>query len=117
MFDRAAASRLADDALLLSYRMVRPEGMEQQTFLHLRSHFTELGLADSYRLMGLDHLGSQYPSWRQAYGKGGDSNRVAEQLSGLAGDFEDVEGPNYWLAKLYQALSENEAFCEGDFEK
>ncbi|WEZ84817.1 HNH endonuclease signature motif containing protein [Rhizobium sp. 32-5/1] len=109
-------TRMAENALILSYRVVRPEGMQQQTFLHLRSHFTELGLADRYRLMGLDHLGSQYPSLRRAYGKDADADRVAEKLSELAGDFEDVAGPNYWLAKLYRALSENEDFCDGGFE-
>ncbi|GAA0610639.1 hypothetical protein GCM10008943_27780 [Paenochrobactrum glaciei] len=41
---------------------------------------------------------------------------MVEKLSELAADFQEVAGPNYWLAKLYRALSENEDFCYGGFD-
>jgi hypothetical protein len=90
--------------------------MALQTFQHLRSHFNELDLADRYRRMGLEHLGGQYPALRRAYGLGEDAERVAEKLIEGAEDFEEVSGPNYWLAKLYRALAGNEDFCDGGFE-
>lgn len=108
--------RMEADALVLSYRLVRPAGMALQVFQHLRSHFNELNLADRYRLMGLEHLGGQYPALRRAYGLGEDAERVADKLREGAEDFEEVFGPNYWLAKLYRALADNEDFCDGGFE-
>ncbi|WP_257539531.1 HNH endonuclease [Sphingobium sp. CFD-1] len=109
-------ARMEADALILSYRLTRPTGMALRTFRHLRSHFNELDLADRYRRMGLEHLGGQYPALRRAYGSGEDAERVAEKLIEGAVDFEEVSGPNYWLAKLYRALADNDDFCDGGFE-
>ncbi len=109
-------ARMEADALILSYRLTRPSGMALRTFRHLRSHFNELGLADRYRRMGLEHLGGQYPALRRAYGSGEDADRVAEKLTEVAEDFEHVSGTNYWLAKLYRALASNASFCDGGFE-
>lgn len=112
----AANVRMAPTALILSYRLVQPAGMALETFQSLQAHFKALDLADRYRLMGLEHLGGQYPALRRAYSNGGDPNRVAEKLLEVAEDFEEVHGPNYWLAKLYRALNGNGAFCAGGFE-
>jgi hypothetical protein len=112
----AARARMEADALIMSYRLIRPAGMALQTFQHLRSHFNELNLADRYRRMGFEHLGGQYPAFRRAYGPGGDAERVAEKLIEGAEDFEEVSGPNYWLAKLYRALAGCDDFCDGGFE-
>lgn len=109
-------TRMEADALVLSYRLTRPEGMAARTFRHLGSHFDELNLADRYRRMGLEHLGGQYPALRRAYGAAEDADRVAEKLVEVAQDFEDVFGPNFWLAKLYRALADNNEFCDGGFE-
>ena len=109
-------TRMVADALVLSYRLTRPEGMAVRTFRHLRSHFDELDLADRYRRMGLEHLGGQYPALRRAYGAAEDADRVAEKLLEAAQDFEEVSGPNFWLAKLYRALAGNDEFCDGGFE-
>ena len=109
-------TRIKADALILSYRLTRPLGMTLKTFRHLRSHFTQLDLADRYRRMGLEHLGGQYPALRRAYGAAEDAEKVAEKLTELAGDFEEVFGSNYWLAKLYRALADNDEFCDGGFE-
>ena len=108
--------RMEADAIILSYRLVRPAGMPNNVFLRLRSHFEKLGLADRYRLMGLEHLGGQYRAFRRAYGEGEDPERVAEELTEGAEDFEDIFGVNYWLAKLYRALAGNADFCDGGFE-
>lgn len=109
-------TRMEEDALVLSYRLTRPAGMTVRTFEHLKSHFGLLGLADRYRLMGLEHLGGQYPALRRAYGPDEDVERVAEKLIEGAQDFEETLGPNYWLAKLYRALAANDHFCDGGFE-
>lgn len=108
--------RMKENGLILAYRLNRPAGMALQTFQHLTSHFNELDLADRYRKMGLEHLGGLYPALRRAYGPGEDANRVAEKLVEGAEDFEEVSGPNYWLAKLYRALADNNDFCDGGFE-
>jgi hypothetical protein len=112
----AVRARIEADALIMSYRLTRPAGMALQTFQHLQSHFNELDLADRYRRMGLEHLGGQHPALRRAYGLGEGAERVAEKLIEGAEDFEEVSGPNYWLAKLYRALAGNEDFCDGGFE-
>lgn len=109
-------TRMEGDALVLSYRLIQPVGMAARTFRHLGSHFDELDLADRYRRMGLEHLGGQYPALRRAYGAAEDSDRVADKLIEVAQDFEEVSGPNYWLAKLYRALAANGPFCDGGFE-
>ena len=109
-------ARTEADALILSYQLTRPAGMSLKTFQHLRSHFTELNLANRYRRMGLEHLGGQYPALRRAYGQGEDAERVLKELVDGAEDFEEVWGPNYWLAKLYRALAANDEFCDGGFE-
>ena len=109
-------TRMEADALSLSYRLMRPVGMELQTFQRLQSHFEQLGLADRYRRMGLEHLGGQYPALRRAYGAGEVAERVAEKLIEGATDFEEISGPNYWLARLYRALAANDDFCDGGFE-
>lgn len=112
----AVSARMEADALILSYRLTRPVGMTAHTFHHLQSHFIKLDLADRYRRMGLEHLGGQYPALRRAYGMGEDAGRVAAKLIEGAEDFEEVSGPNYWLAKLYRALANNEDFCDGGFK-
>lgn len=112
----AVRVRMEANALIMSYRLTRPAGMALHTFKHLRSHFNELDLADRYRRMSLEHLGGQYPALRRAYGSGEDADRVAEKLIEGAEDFEEVSGPNYWLAKLYHALAGNDDFCDGGFE-
>ncbi|MEH7846005.1 MULTISPECIES: HNH endonuclease [Rhizobium] len=109
-------TRMEADALVLSYRLARPDGMAQRTFQHIRSHFTQLDLADRYRRMGLEHLGGQYPALRRNYGPAEDAGRVALKLIEGAEDFEEVSGPNHWLAKLYRALAANDEFCDGGFE-
>lgn len=108
--------RMKEDALIVTYRVVQPGGIELHVFQHLKSHFEELDLADRYRRMGIEHLGGQYPALRRAFGPGKDAIRVAEKLIEGAEDFEEVAGPNYWLAKLYRALASNKEFCEGGFE-
>lgn len=108
--------RMEANALLLSYRLVQPAGMALQMFQHLRSHFNELNLADRYRLMGLEHLAGQYPAFCRAYGGSRNAGRVVEKLNEGAEDFEDVFGPNFWLAQLYRALAGNADFCDGGFE-
>jgi hypothetical protein len=109
-------ARMEGKALVLSYRLTRPAGIPLQTFQHLRYHFDKLDLADRYRRMGLEHLGGQYPAFRRAYGSGEDAGRVSEKLIEGAEDFEEAQGPNYWLAKLYRALAGNDDFCDGGFE-
>jgi hypothetical protein len=109
-------ARIKNDALILSYRLNRPAKMTLKNFRHLRSHFNVLNLADRYRLMSLEHLGGQYHALSRAYGLGKDAQRVSDKLLELANDFEKVSGPNYWLAKLYRALSDNDVFCDGGFE-
>lgn len=111
----AVRARVGAKALILSYRLVRPTTMTLRTFQQLNSHFRELDLADRYRRMSLEHLGGQYPALRRAYGSRENAERVAEKLAELAEDFEEVSGPNYWLAKLYRALAGNEYFCDGGF--
>lgn len=108
--------RMKEDALIVTYRVVRPVGIELHVFQQLKSHFEKLDLADRYRRMGIEHLGGQYPALHRAFGPGKDGIRVAEKLIEGAEDFEDVAGPNYWLAKLYRALASNKEFCEGGFE-
>lgn len=112
----AVQTRMEADALILSYRLIRPVGMALRTFRHLQSHFRELNLADRYRRMGLEHLGGQYPAFRRAYGLGEDAERVSEKLNQEAQDYEEASGPNYWLAKLYRALASDIDFCDGGFE-
>ncbi|SFB44398.1 hypothetical protein SAMN03159488_03879 [Pseudomonas sp. NFIX10] len=112
----AVQTRMEADALILSYRLIRPVGMALRTFRHLQSHFRELNLADRYRRMGLEHLGGQYPAFRRAYGLGEDAERVSEKLNQEAQDYEEASGPNYWLAKLYRALASDIDFCDGGFD-
>jgi len=109
-------AHMKGDALILSYHLTRPARMALRTFQHLRSHFNELDLADRYRRMGLEHLGGQYPAFRRAYGQRKNAERVAKKLIEGAEDFEEVSGPNYWLAKLYRAVASNNDFCDGGFE-
>jgi hypothetical protein len=90
--------------------------MALETFQRLQAHFKALDLADRYRLMGLEHLGGQYPALRRAYGSIGDPSRVAEKLLEVAEDLEAVHGTNYWLAKLNRALNGDGPFCASGFE-
>lgn len=108
--------RMMVDAVILNYRVTQPTGMSAQIFQHVKSHFDSLNLADRYRLMGLEHMGGQYPAFSRAYGTARDAKRVADKLAELADDFETVSGPNYWLTKLYRALAGNHQFCDGGFE-
>lgn len=112
----AARTRIEDDALIISFRMQRPAGMLLRTFRQLQSHFEVLNLADRYRRMSLDHLGEYYPALLRAYGDDENADRVAVELIKAASDTEMVAGNNNWRAKLYRALAENDAFCDGGFE-
>lgn len=111
-----ARTRIEADALVISFRLRRPEGMAMRTYRHLQSHFEVLNLADRYRRMSLDHLGEFYPALRRAYGDDEDAGRVVNELFEAAEDAEEVAGYNFWRAKLYRALAVNNAFCDGGFE-
>jgi hypothetical protein len=108
--------RFMEDALILSYRVVRPATMSERIFQQLRSHFDKLDLADRYRRMSLEYLGEQYRAFSRAYGRAEDSTRVAEKLQQLSEDFGAEYGVNHWRAKLCEALSRNVEFCDGGFE-
>ncbi len=108
-------ARIQDEALILSYRIRRPDGMAQRIFRHLQAHFDVLNLADRYRRMALDHLGEYYPTLRRTYGEDEDAGRVANLLIEAACDAEEASGPNFWRAKLYRALAADNAFCDGGF--
>jgi len=110
------SASMNNDGLILSYSVIQPTGMALGAFQRLQSHFKQLGLADRYRRMSLEHLGGQYPAFRRAYGSNGDAERVAEKLIRGAEDFEEGSGQNYWIAKLYRALATNLDFCDGGFE-
>jgi len=104
------------DAMLLTFRLVRPMGMAQPTFEQLRAHFRLLDLADRYRLMALEHLRGQYRPLIRSYGPGEDAGKVESALIEKAEDFEYQYGDNYWLAVLYRALAAHQDFCDGGFE-
>jgi hypothetical protein len=108
-------ARIHGNALLITYRLDRPKGMKKRTFQHLQSHFDELGLADRYRRMGLEHLGSQYLAFKRSYGKRREARKVSEMLRDGAETYEDAYGTNFWLVKLYAALAQSDEFCDGGF--
>lgn len=108
--------RFLEDALILNFRVVRPAAMSEQTFQQLRSHFDKLDLADRYRRMSLEYLGSQYRALSRAYGHAEDSERVSEKLRELADDFKADYGRNHWRARLCEALAQSVEFCDGGFE-
>lgn len=108
--------RVALNALIMSYSIFQPQGMPPETFQHISAHFRELDLANRYRIMGLEHLGDQYPALSRVYGVNHDSARVVEKLLEISDDIHFMRGPNYWLAKMYKALAENQEFCDGGFE-
>ena len=111
----AVDTRLRSDALSLRYHVFRPTGMDRHTYQRLTSHFSLLKLEDRYRRMGLEHLGSQYPSLERIYGDFEDANGVAKLLKTTAGTFEAQNGVNHWRAVLYRSLSEMGEFCDGGF--
>lgn len=108
--------KMEDDALILTFRVTRPQGMKKRVFSHIDNHFRSLGLADRYRKMSFDHLGGWYPALRRAYGQQANAMRVSKKLLEMARDSEEARGPNFWHTKLYLALSSCKEFCDGGFE-
>lgn len=106
---------LLPDALGLSFRVHRPDGMAARVFLHLQSHFRLLRLSDRYRRMSLEHLRERRRALARFYGPARDAGRVAAELRQDADDFESDFGPNHWRAVLYRALANDVAFCDGGF--
>jgi hypothetical protein len=106
---------LLPDALGLTFRIVRPQGMAQAVFRHLRSHFDQLDLGNRYRLMGLDYLREQRGALARLYGPEQDAGKVAAELANKASDFEQDNGANYWLCILNRALAAHDDFCDGGF--
>lgn len=104
------------NAIILTFRITRPIGMALATFQHLQAHFRLLKLADRYQRMALEHMGGQYRVLKRTYGLGEDAERVSNELTLDAQDFEARYGKNYWLAVLYKALAEHDDFCDGGFE-
>jgi hypothetical protein len=107
---------VSHDVLALSYSVVRPATMARHTYLHLRSHFSRLGLADRYRLMSLEHLRDRYRALARFYGPAENAERVADELNQDAEDFSEKQGANHWRAVLYRALAADSDFCDGGFE-
>ena len=80
------------NGLLLDYHVVRPTGMDKQTYRRLRSHFALLKLNERYARMGLNHVGSLCRPLRRAYGGDCDAARVAKHLAISADDYESFRG-------------------------
>jgi 5-methylcytosine-specific restriction endonuclease McrA len=107
---------LIEGGLITRFTLNKPAEIAEPVFLHLKSHFSMLRLADRYRRMALHHLGEQYYALRAAYGEAGDANRVSVELKKLGDNFTRTYGPNYWLATFYRAVANELAFCDGGFE-
>jgi hypothetical protein len=106
---------LLSDAIRFVFRMVRPTGMRNRTFQHLRSHFHLLRLADRYCIMSLGHLRDRRRALKRFYGRSRDADRVSRELMTGANDYEEDYGINHWRAILYRTLAANKDFCDGGF--
>lgn len=103
------------DLMVLKFHLAKPAGMAKYTFLHLQSHFNELGLAKRYMTNGLLHLREKRASYQRIYEPDNDALSLSERLAEEAQDFIDDYGANYWLAVLYKTLSTHTQFCAGGF--
>jgi 5-methylcytosine-specific restriction endonuclease McrA len=107
---------LLADTLRLRFRIRRPAGMSLPCYRQLRSHFTQLGLADRYQTQSLIELRGRHGSFARFYGPDADSARVASELVAEADTYEAAHGPNHWRVVLYRELAIHNAFCDGGFE-
>jgi hypothetical protein len=106
---------LQPDAIDLSFRLHRTDGIALDVFRHLQSHFRLLQLADRYRLQSLMLLRGKRQALERFYGPNHDADRVAAELTTDANDREADFGPNDWQTILYRELAANAAFCNGGF--
>lgn len=109
---RAALRRTA---ISLAFRVMRPSGMTYAKYLHIKSHFSTLNLANRYRLMSLAHLRDLYRPLARFYGDDENPSRVRDNLLQRASDFEADYGLNDWRAVLYRSLAAIDEFCDGGF--
>lgn len=120
-YDVVPVSRFVDlqveivgDALALSFDVVKPLDMEENTFFRLRSHFNKLRLADRYSRSSLELLGDQRSAFDDAYAAGAGLHGVREALLSEAGKY-NRHGPNHWRIVLFETLAAYDEFCDGGF--
>lgn len=102
-------------AIILTFRVRRPEGVTRARFQQIASHFRLLELADRYRRMSLDELRGQYRALDRLYGASADATRVADEVNSWADTLAAEFGTSHWRVSLYRALAASNDFCDGGF--
>ncbi len=107
--------QLDAEELTLTWSVFPAEGLLEERFLQLESHFQQLDLKNRYRLMSLDFLSVLRLALRRNYGANENAQRVVDELLLLADDESERYGENYWKAVLLRELAGNPVFCDGGF--
>lgn len=90
------------------------QGLCGETFEILKSHFTQLNLAELYGGLAIEVLQEKRDSLYDYYEEGG-AGALQKYLARDARSAESPFGVSHWKPVLLNALAASEEFCEGGF--
>lgn len=105
--------RVQDEGIILTFKIIQIEGMSNEIFSHISSHFKRLDLGNRYRKNALDVLTGARYGLGKLYESG--ANSVSEYLKKEAVSNESAFGRNYWRTVLFSTLASDHEFCDGGF--
>ncbi|WP_455360778.1 hypothetical protein [Streptomyces sp. SYSU K21746] len=104
-----------DNTVSIRYSLHPTDEIDNLTFERVKRQFDTLDLFDFYQMEAVAELTDQVDLYDETYYSLGDSG-LRSILGALARGAER-KGMNYWKAALYRALSRNEEFCSGGYQK
>ncbi|WP_143275212.1 hypothetical protein [Burkholderia cenocepacia] len=93
------------DGVGATFSLERPDGITDDVWALIESHFRRLKLIDRYNEQGNDEVAEILSDCSKFLSAGGED--VQKFLSGLAGDRSRVYGRNHWIAALMHALAQH----------
>jgi len=107
---------LGQNLIRIAFKVVRPQGLPQQVFAQLKSHFEDLSLRSRYNADALLQMREQRHAFARWFDKDGTGERLSEELIVQADDREADYGANDWLCVLYRKLACTQDFVSGGFQ-
>lgn len=107
-------TRIENDGVILTFKIIQIEGMSNEVFNHISSHFKRLKLGNRYRVIALDTLRETRHGLERQYARG--AGAVSEYLKNEADSLAMACGRNYWRTVLFASLANSQEFCDGGFK-
>lgn len=102
------------DSVTVSYKLVRPDGIDDDFWTTVLSQFEDLKLLTRYADEAAENMAGNLPVFYAHFQRGG-AEELRYQISLVKNAMEDQYGANHWWTALYTSLFKSDEFWQGGF--